>query len=390
MTPSDAPTTLALVDEALEAGRPTAGDPDDRELQELALLLEADVPEPDPEFAAELEERLSDGFPRERRALPRVTVPAFIRRLPRPPGRSKLLAGAAASLVLATAVTVALSTGEGDDPTTRAPRTAAPAPHAERTAVPADPLALQAGSASGEVLPPEPPLDDSVAPGERERRIERSAELTLAAPDDRLEEVADDIVAVTDRRGGFVLRSTVTSGEEGRRGGSFELRVPADGLQRTLRDLSALAEVRARSQSGQDITPAYVTTRDQLVAAKAEHRSLLRRLARAETDAEADVLRERVLAAAAQVRRLRGDLRRLRERTDYAAVTVELEPKEGSDEGGAGATGAAFDDALDTLVGAFNFAVRVLGVLIPLALVSALGWLAVAVMRRRRREAALS
>jgi hypothetical protein len=32
----------------------------------------------------------------------------------------------------------------------------------------------------------------------------------------------------------------------------------------------------------------------------------------------------------------------------------------------------------------------VLGVLIPLALVSALGWLAVAILRRRRREAALS
>ena len=385
MTPSDARTTLALIDDALEAGRPTADRPEDRELQELALLLEADAPQPDPEFSAELEEHVLAGFPRERRS---VRIPGFLRRLPRPLGRSKLLAGAAACLVLATAITVALSTGEDGDPTSpESPQVLESEPPAEQAA----PRAGKAAESDDVIVPPAPPPNDSLAPGERERRIERSAEITLAAPDNRLEQVADDIVAITDRRGGFVLRSTVTSGDEGSRGGSFELRVPAHALQQTLRDLSALADVRSRSQSGEDITPAYVTTRDQLVAAKAEHRSLLRRLRRADTDAEADSLRDRLLAVSGQIRALRGELRRLRERTDYAAVTVELEPKDGGDdEGSAGGTGEAFDDAVGSLVAAFNFAVRVLGVLIPLALVSALGWLAVTAWRRRRREAALT
>ena len=38
-------------------------DPSARELQELALALRADAPEPDPEFARELRTRVEAGFP---------------------------------------------------------------------------------------------------------------------------------------------------------------------------------------------------------------------------------------------------------------------------------------------------------------------------------------
>ena len=52
-------------------------------------------------------------------------------------------------------------------------------------------------------------------------------------------------------------------------------------------------------------------------------------------------------------------------------------------------TESALDDALGSLVGACNFLLRALGMLLPVALVAGLGWLAVAALRRRRREAVL-
>jgi hypothetical protein len=50
----------------------------------------------------------------------------------------------------------------------------------------------------------------------------------------------------------------------------------------------------------------------------------------------------------------------------------------------------ALGDAAAMLVAVFNFCVRALGVLIPLAIAVGIGWLAVAALRRRRRESALT
>src|SRR5918999_6007223 len=54
---------LRAVDAALEDGAATHEDPLARELQELALALRADAPEPGEEFAAALGERVDAGFP---------------------------------------------------------------------------------------------------------------------------------------------------------------------------------------------------------------------------------------------------------------------------------------------------------------------------------------
>ena len=149
--------------------------------------------------------------------------------------------------------------------------------------------------------------------------------------------------------------------------------------------------MRARRQAGRDVTPAYVSSRDRLTAAKAERRSLLRRLAAAGSDDEAEAIRRRLDAVSLRIERLRRELGALRERTDYAAVAVTLEA--GGDDYGGGASGGgtrdAFEDSLGLLVGSLNLLLRALGVLIPLGIVAGLGWLAGGVLRRRRREAAL-
>jgi len=159
-----------------------------------------------------------------------------------------------------------------------------------------------------------------------------------------------------------VLSSSVSTGQDSA-GGDFALRIPSARLRPALRDLAALADVRTQTQTGRDVTREHVTTKDRLQAARAERRSLLRRVELAATDEDAEAIRRRLDLVAGEISGLRSQLRSLRLRTDYAVVTVSLLSKDG-DQGGA--AGSSFDDALgdagDLLVGLAGVIVRALAV----------------------------
>ena len=191
---------------------------------------------------------------------------------------------------------------------------------------------------------PPPPPEGGFVPGQRSRKIERSFSLELDVPLDQMARVADGVTAVTNRHGGFVLDSSVSSGEDGG-GGDFSLRIPTDRLRPALRDLAELAPVIRQSQEGRDVTREHVTAKDRLQAARAERRSLLRRLEAAATDEEAEAIRRRLDLVGGEINGLRAQLRDLRLRTDYAVVTVSLLVGD-EDDGGVG-VGGSFDDAVD-------------------------------------------
>jgi hypothetical protein len=144
---------------------------------------------------------------------------------------------------------------------------------------------------------------------------------------------------------------------------------------------------------GQDVTREYVSVTDQLAATRAERRSLLRRLSTATDDSRIQRLRDRLDANGRELASLRGQVRQLRERTNYASVSVTLVEKKDGEGGGAGAGGSGTDDALDDslglLVGSFNWLLRALGVLIPVGILGGASWWAARTFRRRRREAVL-
>jgi Domain of unknown function (DUF4349) len=387
---------LTAIDDALDTGLAAHEDPLTRELQELALALKADAPQPAPEFRERLGRRVEAGFPKQKRSKRaswrRFTDPA-------------LATGVILLPIVLLAVVVGGSGSSTDDPsgggggasvqtggggggsgaTESAPGQGRPLAESRGSA---DHVAAAGGSAT--VLPVEPPSGRGFAPGRSDRKIERSVSLELETPVDQMARVADQVTAVTNRHGGFVLSSSVSTGDSA--GGDFDLRIPAVQLRPALRDLAALADVRTQSQSGRDVTREHVTARDRLRAARAERRSLLRRLELATTDEEAEAIRRRLDVVAGEINGLRAQLRSLRLRTDYAVVTVSLLAKEGNSGGAAG--GGSFDDALgdagNILVTVAGLLVRALAVALPLGLIALLGWLATGALRRRRRESALA
>src|SRR3954447_10253404 len=312
------------------------------DVEQIEEVLRSDLPEPSPAFAAELDRRVREGFPKPPRRRPVWLRPA--------------LAGAAVLVVIAV---VALSvTGRSRDTTASLP--AKPAPQMRD---------LSAGrQASSNAV---------MATGER--KVERDVQLTIATPQDKLQQAADGVGTVAESHHGFVSSSHVTTGDAGAAGGSFELRVPQRELQSTIADLSKLGELRSRSESAQDLTAPYGRTQDRLGNALVERRTLKLRPRTA-------AIRARIAELSATIDRLGARLRNLRGRTSFSTISVTLE--QSKKKSGAG-TGAAFDDARRILEGMLNFAVGALAVLLPLALLAALAAFGARVLRRRLASRAL-
>ena len=153
--------------------------------------------------------------------------------------------------------------------------------------------------------------------------------------------MAEGIATVTDRHARLRAALLALHGEDGAAAASFELRIPADGLQPALRDLAKLGEVRSRSRDGPGRDRARSWPRRTACRPPAPSAAACcAACERADSDTEAEALRRRLDLNAGEIRGLRGQVRELRTRTDYAAVAVTLTRRAGEDSGGATAATA--------------------------------------------------
>ena len=400
--------------EAALSGAPGA----DPVLVALARDVRAVAPRPDVPARAELDARVEAGFPRAAgpaRRLWRGAGTRSWRRVLVPVGG--VLAAALAALVVTLNAPdrgAEESGGTASRPAVTdeaAPRESSPSTGSDRTdaapsqsGAPSDPGAAPGGSDDSAGAGAAPPVSDRqaqapttsapavpLAPPAPGRRIERNVRLELGARADRFDSVTDRVVRTTQRAGGHVAGSQIT--RDGGRGlASFVLRIPAGRLDAAVADLSRLAHVRSIEQATQDLTGAYDGTTSRLRDARTRRRALVAALATASGN-EAARLRGRLSGATARVRRLEREQRALRTRTSFATVDLTVAARRS-------AAAASASDGRWTLADAWGDARRgleiVAGVLIivaafalPLALIVAPAALALAALRRRRRETAL-
>jgi len=387
---------LAALDAALAGGRVA---PEHADLAELAVIVRDTRAQPTPEFARGLDERVATGFRAEARPQPSRGRPS-----------RRMLMPALGTAAAAAAVIVALTSVDwGGSPTTspdsvgggqvggRAPSAGATgtdqAAATRRVPEAADPSAAdQLGSKAAVpagALSVAPSLAGPAA-GTGTRRVERAAELTLAPPPDAIDRVADGVVRVTDRFRGFVLRSSVGGDDSGRGRAEFDLRIPSAQLQPALAGLSKLAHVRARSESGFDVTARYNSAADRLREARAERLALLRALARATSANETASLRARLRDVSRRLGRSKRALRELQLRTSYSTVSVVVEPgKAASKGGGAWTPRDALRDAGRILEVALGVLLVALAIGLPLGALALVGLGFARGARRRAREHAL-
>jgi hypothetical protein len=362
------PETLELqaVDAAL-AGRYVA--PEHAELAELALLLRDDRPEPSPAWAGRLDSRVEARFParrKERFVWLRKAAPAI-----------------AIAAILMPIVALATLTDGSDDSESGSGGSAEVASPASDEGAGGGGETLQEDSA---VQPATRSSGDPSSDRRESRKQQRSASLTLAAPRRELDSVANQVGQVASDLGGFVRFSTISSNA----GGSLELRVPSNRLDTAIERLSDLGRMRELSRQTEDITRSVVSARERLTDARAERKALLAQLADAVTVNETESIRARLEIVSREIAAARNRLQRVNNRASFADVRVALVPSGAADdEGGAWTPGDAFDDALRVLEVAAGVALIAAAVLLPLALIWLLAWLARRGVSRRRRERAL-
>jgi Domain of unknown function (DUF4349) len=343
----------AVLAELAELDRALAGE--SSPWSELVADVRAERPRMEPAFAARLDAVVDTAR----------TTPA---RRPR-----WLAWSPAAGLAAAIVVAVVLVSGNGS-PTTKS-SSSVPAPSATATA--------GAGRAAA------PAVSEHAALAPQARKVERNTSLALSTARGKVQDVADNVVATTQRFGGIVDSSQISTSDTDA-SAVFSLRIPTARLDDAIAALSKLAHVSSLQQGSTDITGAFVSVEARLRDARAERRALLTALAHATTTQAIDAIKLRLRDNRSQIAALKGELNALRRRADLARVDVSIAGNgHASTGGGSWTPGDAARDALRVLEVAAGVLLVALAGGIPLALVLGAAALAARGTRRRRREAAL-
>jgi hypothetical protein len=243
--------------------------------------------------------------------------------------------------------------------------------------------------------PAAPPAGSTAAGATR--AVESDASLALVAPRGRVQEVADEAIAATDRLGGIVESSNVTVADQGGSQATLALEVPSGALDRTLAAISALAHVSSRSQDTQDITDPTDAARQRLAESRDERTALLRQLGTARTPNQVASIRGQLGLIDGRIAQDEASLQRLVGHASMASVSVTIaEAGRSVVVGGGGGSGSpwrparAIHAALGVLEAVFALFVVGLAGLVPVAGLAALAWWAAQAVLRRRRQGALA
>jgi exonuclease VII small subunit len=228
-----------------------------------------------------------------------------------------------------------------------------------------------------------------------ERLIIRNANLDIVVED--TQEAVDQIDALAEELGGFVLESNLTEYEEGMRA-YLRLRVPVESLDTALQRIRDLAEeVRSESISGQDVTEEYVDLRSRMRHLEATEERLLTFMEEAEDTEAALEVYDRLQRIQADIEQVRGRMQYLEESAALATIILNITPSELAQPiqvGGwrpRGTLRNAFESLIRVLQFLVDAAIVIVVLVAPILAVIALPlvgffFLIRALVRRRRRR----
>jgi len=405
-----------------------------QELNDLAQALRESRPTPEPDFTERLDQAVADHFPPEwadEAALGKQGnggIGNFAERFRRRIGGRRVLlpaiAGFACLLLVATVVVSAVDSGKfGVSPSdsdssggsTGVAATYAPGPSSSDSATSGglsadspsspEPEASAGAAAPSDAVAPvmkdqatesqmrlnSASSDKSVVPGgSRQRDVALEAAIVLGTDPDGVQDVANEIVSVTDAHNGIVMDSEVTDGEAGNAGASFSLLIPSGQIESAVADYSEIADLKSRSQELTDITAPTNRAEDNVTDSKAKIESLLGELETAPDEASRQELERKIAYERSNLSYYESQLKKLERRADYTPVDLRVETGGDSlsDEGSSSwGLGDAVDDAGKMLGVAAGVTVIALAIAIPIGIVILIA-LAInrATVRRSRRK----
>ena len=357
---------------------------------ELAEMLSNERPEPDQEWAAELDEaaehrfshRPGEGGGSSWTGLATRLGDLFPRRI------TPVFATVATLAVVGVVAATTLSGGEGDQTDAVSD---SPSADVLETTTEEPSIAESSGGELAEPVAPEgdlatPPTDigrsgsysigagqGPISPGTENRKVDRDVSLALTAPPEDVNDVSDEAISITRDLDGIVASSNVsTAGNDA--SASLQLVIPTRNLDEAIDRLTEIGDVKSLNEGTVDITHFYVSAKDRL------------------DDAEAEALRLQIADARRDIARAHAQFDRISRRAQLSEVSLTIEgdrnaSSKDDDEG------RTFGDWLDDTVSVLRDVAGVLlvsaAILIPAAILLTIAWLVIRAILRRRRERAL-
>lgn len=348
-------------------------------MPDLETLLRETKPEPDPAWTLRMDTRVAHRFPTPPSRRERMWA-AF---------RNHVLA-LIAGLVVTSFVAVAVvgvasmdtaSNDEGGSATSEA-LTAAATPASEEASKDSG------GGASSAA----PPRVDALESGGR--AVRANASLTLSTTPDRVQGITNRAITIVDSLGGYVQSSDIDQSGDRRAIANLSLRIPSAKLDDGLARISKLADVQSRTQQTEDLTDQREALEAAVRDARADREGLRNRLEKATTDKERSRLRALVDRASRRVTQRQRAVNELGREVSYATVDLEIRGTRGSGAAAADpddrwTPGDAVGDSVRVLEVIAGVLLIGLAIVLPIAAIGFLAWIAARITARRRRERAL-
>lgn len=368
-----------VIDSAV-TGTATA-EPQDAALTSFALAVKSARPEPEAGFVVELNDRLA----RLRGSGDDGGHVSFWRR-----HRAQLIAVGCVAVLFGASMTV-VNQGDGGDDAASRPQQAAGEPFSGQSqggtyAADGGVKKLAAPESLGKYV--ESDTGSSVAePISGRRDVIREASLRIGTGLEDFTDTTDEVVAITDRLGGFVRESKVSDGTADQPNGELLLMVPASKLQEALASISGLGTVLERNQNLSDVTASVSRTDRRVARLRAQRAAIAGRLADATTAEQKSVLRSQLRRADVKLSRAVAAQRSLQRQVRYSELSVDVEASAQRDQ--ASVIGSAWETAKSALEAIVAVAIVAVAVGLPFALLVLLIVASARWARRRNRDRAV-
>jgi hypothetical protein len=221
-------------------------------------------------------------------------------------------------------------------------------------------------------------------------RIIRDGTIAVSVPDGTFATKRDQVVAIANANRGFVLSSQTESGTTG----SLTLRIPAARFDAAMTQIGKLGDVESSSVTGKDVTNQYVDYQAHLQNLIGRRTVLRNLLAQTTTIRESLTVENQLQDVQLQIDQIQGQLRYLDNQVAESTLTVDLH--EASAPVGESQTDGsihnpslsrAWDRAIQGFFGILATIIVGLGYLLPIAVIGAVAYGVVMLVRRRGRAA---
>ena len=220
-------------------------------------------------------------------------------------------------------------------------------------------------------------------------RVIRTADLSLRVEDGKFNDAFERASSVAAELGGFVASSSTLEGSEDRgrlASGRIVVRIPSESFDDALKRFRDLGEVVDESQEGTDVSAEFLDLEGRLKHLRSQEAFFLRLIDEAETISDLIQIQGQLSNVQLQIEQIQGRINFLKDRTDFATISVSLfEP--GEDDEPPNGIGKAWRDALAAFEKVIAGLIVGIGAIAPFAIIGGVIWLIWRNMRRRRAAA---